>query len=704
MIAALHRRLKKTLPSLIQDTDDPQAAWRRLLNTLIVATFSTDAACPDGLRPLVADLSPLPPEDVGRALEGLFDLEARRAPVPLVRVRRGVLETVTEDVTVRGTPIDAGQVYLSANAGRKASGAYYTPKGLVDVVVHRTLNDGSRRILDPAMGAGHFLLGAVRAQKMGPGDVRQRLFGVDREPLAVALARWAIWRRSGGNGPLPPELIANLRCGDALTGALPDDSAQSLQGGARFGVDLPATFDAVVGNPPWEKVIPLEREFFSTFDARVLLAPTARERKPLIRALRQDPEITRRWERYAEGFEQLRRFVDQTYHHQYGGGHPDLYRYFLERAWRLLRPGGRLGMILPNAVYASAGAVGVRRMLLDQGGWEQCVGLINTDRIFDINRSHRFCIVVARRQKDTAPISVAFGLTDPKQLNRTEMIPLSRSFLQKASPELGTLIEVESAAQRDRLAAMMDNGLRCGDWMKKHNISLYQEMNMTLDSPRFTPSCEVLEADDRPRLEPLRSRLMDEGWLVVHEKGTFTQYTDRLKDQPRYLCRKDALTQGPHRPRRVAAAASEHFRLAARATIHTAERNKSCFAMLPPGVIVGNSALTEMTPGDRSARSAMILLAVANSQAFNEAARLWMGTNLNQFLLNNLPFPTLTEDQEDALVQRALRLTCDRTAFLPLWEALSKSIWHVPPTESEKQEIREEIDAIVEDGFGSKNG
>jgi len=146
---------------------------------------------------------------------------------------------------------------------RHATGSYYTPAALVDAVLRDTLatwlaqrrgdqwpvarrsidepDAGTRRelaairLLDPAVGSGAFLLGALRLLA-GPGApgvrtaVRLRrilatsLFGVDRNAAAVRLAELRLWlevvaadpgERPSDVAPLP-NLDALVRQGDSL--------------------------------------------------------------------------------------------------------------------------------------------------------------------------------------------------------------------------------------------------------------------------------------------------------------------------------------------------------------------------------------------------------------------------------------------------------------------------------------------------------
>src|SRR5688572_3004104 len=95
---------------------------------------------------------------------------------------------------------------------RRAGGIYYTPPEIVQLIVERTLSPLLRqrsplRILDPACGAGEFLV-AARSFTLENG-CPPSLVGVDTDPHAIAAA----CRRLAGIESTPP---ANIVLGDAL--------------------------------------------------------------------------------------------------------------------------------------------------------------------------------------------------------------------------------------------------------------------------------------------------------------------------------------------------------------------------------------------------------------------------------------------------------------------------------------------------------
>ncbi len=126
--------------------------------------------------------------------------------------------------------------------GRKSAGAWFTPQALVDHLLDEVLEpaldaaDGAElSVLDPACGAGAFLVAAARRIAARNGDVDAaitQVHGVDLDPAVLELARTCLWLETARPGaPLAmPDLL--LTQGDALS------------------LDLDE-HDVVVGNPPF---------------------------------------------------------------------------------------------------------------------------------------------------------------------------------------------------------------------------------------------------------------------------------------------------------------------------------------------------------------------------------------------------------------------------------------------------------------------
>ncbi len=150
------------------------------------------------------------------------------------------------------SPVRPGHHYLQPGSARRGSGSHYTPRSLTEPIVRHTLapllgaSPSSAHILglricDPAMGSGAFLAetcrqladalvlawareGATPHSHHNPTLVARRkvseqcLYGVDKNPRAVQLARLSLWLITSA-ADLPFTFLDHaLREGDALVG------------------------------------------------------------------------------------------------------------------------------------------------------------------------------------------------------------------------------------------------------------------------------------------------------------------------------------------------------------------------------------------------------------------------------------------------------------------------------------------------------
>ncbi|MEZ4299095.1 MAG: N-6 DNA methylase [Polyangiaceae bacterium] len=221
---------------------------------------------------------PLYVEDLGRVYEALLELSPGIATEPMCRLRRQKLEVVVplaqgeayrkdspspadkeaaesdeeaesdddEEKPVQGKTrvewieeILAGKFYLRVGLGRKASGSYYTPQAFVKFLIQETLGPQIEarsphdnpdpnallglKVLDPAMGSGHFLVEACRtlgealyeACRACDGKAEQAARRAEGAQTAEEKAKWvaeaAMWRKRVVDVPDPnDELVAYL--------------------------------------------------------------------------------------------------------------------------------------------------------------------------------------------------------------------------------------------------------------------------------------------------------------------------------------------------------------------------------------------------------------------------------------------------------------------------------------------------------------
>ncbi len=174
------------------------------------------------------------------------------------------------------TAIERGWMFLQPGEERRRSGSHYTPRSLTQPIVERTLAPVlaamgehptpeailALRVCDPAMGSGAFLVEVCRqlatrleaawkhhdAMPTIPPDedphlharrrVAQRcIYGVDRNPLAVDLARLSLWLETFARDHAFTFVDHCLRHGDSLVG-LSLDQIASVSLDTRKGAQL----------------------------------------------------------------------------------------------------------------------------------------------------------------------------------------------------------------------------------------------------------------------------------------------------------------------------------------------------------------------------------------------------------------------------------------------------------------------------------
>lgn len=243
------------------------------------------------------------------------------------------------------------QALAADRSARRGAGAYYTPPHLVDFVLECTLGpivagrdarDLLRlRIVDPACGGGAFLLGALRFLER-----HLRPAGDD------AGLRRAIAERCLVGVDLDPAALEACRESLAIAVGGPVRADLRHHDGLDPALSL-GRVDAVVGNPPWGQ-------------KRIALDAATRRR------YRRDYRCSR--------------------------GPLDPFKLFVERSHRLLEPGGRWGLVLPDIVLLKQHE-DVRDLILEESAIEW---IAHAGRAFpDVNLDA--CVIAGRRVAMPAP-------------------------------------------------------------------------------------------------------------------------------------------------------------------------------------------------------------------------------------------------------------------------------------------------------------
>ncbi|MCA9096925.1 MAG: N-6 DNA methylase [Planctomycetaceae bacterium] len=208
---------------------------------------------------------------------------------------------------------------------RRLRGVFYTPAPLAEWMFRRSLHYcqtfGTQHptILDPACGAGAFLLAARKIlSEQGTSNPLPLLHGVDLDESALTSLKTELSNLTGSSSS--ETIASNILHGDALTGAGWQPSSDNLDG-LNWGTSFPnilaeGGFDLIIANPPYLREKDARPEF-----ERIALTNWGRRHK--------EPRM-------------------------------DLWHYFLHRSLDLVRPDGIVCFIV-NSYWTQA--TGARKLI-----------------------------------------------------------------------------------------------------------------------------------------------------------------------------------------------------------------------------------------------------------------------------------------------------------------------------------------------------
>ena len=472
-------------------------------------------------------------------------------------------------------------------------------------------------------------------------------------------------------------------------------------------------FDALLGNPPWDRMLPADKEFFAAYDFNILEAPTKRERTEIEKKLKANPEIAEAHENYIAGFRSHERIIKSIYKYQVAIvngektiGKQDVFRVFMERNTQLLKPLGLTGVVVPSAFHANEGATGIRQLYLENMGLKCCYSFENRRKIFEIHLSFKFATVIAQKGKITTEFPCGFYLHDDEWLfrDKKERPPLDYNldFVQKTGGDYLSLLELQSENDLEVAKVCFANGEPFGKVCNRLGIKLGRELNMTDDAWRFTPTSEILPEGKDPRDPDVAKQLLEKGYLLLHEGKTFHQYTDYWEEKPRYLISLAKLNEKIDILKAV-----QFYRIGIREVSSSTNERTLIAALLTPGTTSGHTVTHEKNPSERTVASICLAIALLNTYSVDWVSRLSTASHVTKFILNMTPVPSVPHS---FLVHSSIRLTCNHTGYLPLWQEQLGNEWREPnkelltfpvlPTNDERWQIRVAIDAVVADAYG----
>jgi hypothetical protein len=471
-------------------------------------------------------------------------------------------------------------------------------------------------------------------------------------------------------------------------------------------------FDVILTNPPWEVFKPQAKEFFAEHSEivtknKMTIKEFEKEQAKLLR----DREVREAWLAYQSRFPHVSQFFRRSadYANQISivnekrtGTDINLYKLFLERCFRLLRAGGRTGILMPTGFYSDLGAKRLREMLFEGSRVEDLIGLSNERYLFEgVHHSFRICLLIFQKGGETAAIRAAFRINPREAISADKLemflddasqrILIDRELIAALSPDSLSILEfknqkdVQVAEKIFKLSLLGQRSL--GRW----DLSLNTEFHMTNDSSIF-------------RTSPSASRLpLFEGKMIhqfTHSWGEPKYWIEEREARKALLGREEDTGQ---------ILDYQQYRLGFRDVARDTDERTMIMTMLPRNVFCNHKLPTALVrrkeEGTNDLASSLFLCGVMNSFVADYLLRFRVTANLTFFIVYQTPVPRLIDGEPGfrPIVERSAQLICTTEEFANLWEEVMDTPWSAEEgatAPDERARLRAELDGLAAHLYG----
>lgn len=558
------------------------------------------------------------------AFHEIFRVKCKRSTVELLELAAPVA------IAIERSPIHPA-LALSALArealheqDRKNTGAYHTDFRLATRLAQLAAPKLTykSKVIDPASGAG-ILLAALTLAVCGRDRAKTAHWlahGVCAADLSANSLRAALLALASFTDDISAlkAMRARWYCGDSLMADRKVWTAMAPEG-----------FDAVIGNPPWEKVKLSRHEFLKS-------AGSKRHYGAQINGIDEERFAQQRDEVASYSRRLLARYPDL------GNGEPDLYIAFTDLFFELCKGQGVVAALVPGGLIRSQGTQAMRQKIFDASQSVSLSIIDNRARFFAIDTRFKFLAVsltkAGSEKSKREPITLFHERGTPTGLETTGTATIGRAALAAVRDDL-SLPEVRSVAEWKLFSKIAEAGVSweepgCG-WTPK----FCREVDMTKERPKFlsraTPGALPLVEGRMVQAHRfgVKGHVSGTGRSALWEAFPIggsrlsPQFWIRLSDMPRAnQHRADVLRVGFCD---IAGQTNERSLMA---------------SLIPAGVVCGNKVPTILFPEDPSEERLLVWVSIANSFAFDWMLRRVLTTTVNYFLLQSVPMPKLAKD------------------------------------------------------------
>ncbi len=299
---------------------------------------------------------------------------------------------------------------------------------------------------------------------------------------------------------------------------------------------LTGGFDAIIGNPPWDRMKLQQVEWFAARRREIALATRAADRKRMVAALETagDPlaqDYAKAETRAEAAFRLARGSGDYPL---LSGGDMNIYSLFVERAMAIVKPSGIVGLLTPSGIASDKTAAPFFKGVATGGRLKVLYDFENKKVFFpDVHASFKFCIFVASPSPINEPTKYAVYLHDVAELDDpARCFSLTADDFAGVNPNTGTAPIFRTrrdakltTAIYSRLPVLVDRS--AGREVKAWPVRYVRMFDMTNDSHLFRTRQELQERGGAYPVGGNRFRSPSGDWVPLYVGRMIHQFDHR---------------------------------------------------------------------------------------------------------------------------------------------------------------------------------
>ena len=291
-------------------------------------------------------------------------------------------------------------------------------------------------------------------------------------------------------------------------------------------------FDAVIGNPPWDRFEFEEVPWFEARDASIALAASGAKRKAAIKALRSsETPLAKQYEQATKRMAMATKVAKgKAIYTTLNKGKLNIYKLFVERSHSLVRPQGIVGLLTPSGIAADLSSAKFFSQLSTHGHIKSLFDFENRrtryglDPFFpDVDSRFKFAAMTASPKRRFDGTMCGFFLQSARETeNPDSAFPITALDFNRVNPNTGTApifrtrrdMELTTAVY-GRVPVLVDRS--DGEEVKSWPVKYSQMINMTSDSHLFRTRAELEDDEGAWPTGGNRWRSQSGEWVPLYE-------------------------------------------------------------------------------------------------------------------------------------------------------------------------------------------